>query len=362
LAKIALLKDYDGSEYFADTPLTCKIELDEAKRRLGIPEFVDTKSYLIERALVTLWGAANADKARELSPDVVTESFGSAAIPLLLFGGGAVRMHSPSANKPESPFFRNLNDVDFIVPRKRGRDLVRLLLKLGDMFGSRYYHFVSTSDRAFNAMRGGLRYRVRTIDKVSEDGTPVLGVLDIMTDSVDLRHRVNVIDDFENPARNAYAISPENLLLTKCQFIFDAPKTILSQLSEAGLDYRVLNYPFLKSDRIVIGMEEKDIRDVSAILADNPVGDASGLISVAKIKNVLEHDKKFALTFRLNIQNLVERSQVFEALQLGRSTISRILEGANELLKGIPVVEKKWKNPWWNLDVETPKIFGKVAN
>jgi hypothetical protein len=360
LAKTILLRDYDGSEYSIETPLSCKVDLAEVKGKLGIPDLVNTRSFLIDRALVTLWAAANAGKTHEMWPDIVG-NFGASPIPLLLFGGCAVRMHSPSSNQPGSPFYRNLKDVDFIVPKNRARDLVRLLTNLAEMLGTRYHHFVSTSDKAFNAMRGGRRYRMRTIDSVNEDGTPTLGMLDIMTDTVDLRHRVDVREDFENPARNRYTISLENFLLTKCQFIFDAPANILRQLKDTGYDYRVLNYPFLKSERIVIGMEEKDIRDVCAILADNPVGESPGSISAAKIKLVLERDKKFALTFRLNIQNLVDGSESLERLQFGRSTISRILEGANEILRVIPVVEKKWANPWWNLDVETPKIFGKVG-
>jgi hypothetical protein len=362
LARTVLLRDYDGSEYSVETPLTCNVDIDEIKNRLQVPEFVDAQSYLIERALVTIYGAVNASKAREIGAAAVDENFGSNPIPLLLFGGAAVRMHSPSANKQGSPFLRNLNDIDFIVPRKRGRDLVRLLVNLGGMFGTRYYHFVSTSDKAFNAMRAGSRYRVRTIDSINEDGTPVLGVLDIMTDSVDLRHKVDVREDYEDPVGNCHTISLENLLLTKCQFILDAPNTELPKLKEAGLEHMVLNYPFLKSNRIVLGMEEKDIRDVCAILADNILGDAPGSINVSKISRVLERDKKFALTFRLNIQNLIEKSQSLEGLQIGRSTISRILDAANQILKSVPVVDKRWNSPWWNLDVETPKIFGKVAS
>lgn len=361
MARAVLFRDYDGTEYWLETPLTRNIDLDDVRRSLSLPRFVDTQTFLIERALVTIWAATNAHRLRELYPDIVPKNFGPAPIAALLFGGAAVRMRSPSSNDPGSPFFRILNDVDFIAPKKRCTDLVHLLAKLADMYGTRYYHFVSTSDRRFNAMRGGWRYRVRTIDKIAEDGTPIPGVLDILADWVDLRHKVDVRDDFKNPAQNTYTISLENILLTKCQFIFDAPKALMPQISEAGLEYRVLNYPFLKSDRIVMGMEEKDIKDVCAILADNPVGDTPGSISTAKINRVLQHDKRFALTFRLNLQNIVERTQIIETWKIGRSTMSRILEGSQAILKGVHVVEKRWSSPWWNVDVETPEIFGKGA-
>jgi hypothetical protein len=97
-----------------------------------------------------------------------------------------------------------------------------------------------------------------------------------------------------------------------------------------------LDYLHLKSNGIVLGMEEKDIRDVCALVADAPMGEAPGSISTTKIKNVLDHDKKFALTFRLNLQNIIEKTKILEGLNVGRSTASRIMEGLREILKVVP--------------------------
>jgi hypothetical protein len=359
LSKLLLLTDYDGSEYTIDTPLTSKVNLEEIKKSLNIPTFVDKESYPVERALVTIWGAAKSNKIHELYPDVEVKNLGSSPIPLLLFGGAAIRMHSQSSNQPGSPFFRKLNDVDFIVPGKRSTELIRLLIKLGDMFGTRYYHFLTTSDRGFNARRSGLRYRIRTIDRIAEDGTPIPGLLDILVDSVDMRHKVDVREDFKNPSLNSYTISLENLLLTKLQYIFDMPSSVLPSLTSANLEYRVLKYPYLKSDRIVLGMEEKDIRDVCALLMDNTVrSDETESINVSKISRVL-HDKKFALTVRLNLQNILERPQILESWNISKNMISKIQEAANEILKAVPTVDKKWDEPWWDTDVETPEIFSR---
>lgn len=362
MGRVILFRDYTGAEFGIDTPLTCNIHLDEVKHSLNVPAFVNTESYVMEKAVLILYAASNTQKIREAHPTIFPKGFGSTPIPALLFGGVAIRMHSPSSNNPGSPFFREPNDIDLILPKKRGSDLVNLLLKLGDIYGSRYYHFVTASDKTFNAIRGGARYRVRTIKKIAEDGTPTPGVLDIFIDSVELRHKVDVTRDFSTSAQHRHTISLANILLTKCQFIFDAPASVIPQISEAGLDYRLLNYPLLKSNRVVVGMEEKDIRDVCAILADNPVdgNEAPESVDLMRIKEVLQRDKKFALTFRLNLQNIVEKPQILKDLKISGSTVSKITDGIRRILEVVPVIDRKWETPWWNADVETPDIFGKT--
>ena len=359
MTKLVLFQDYTGEEYTLDAPLTTKILLNEIRDSLNMPPFLHVDDFVMERALTIAHALDHAHEMHNLHPEVVSKNFGSMPIPALFFGGVSVRIHSPSSNDQKSPFFRNLNDVDLIVPKDRGKDLIQLLYKLGDVYGSKYYHFVTKSDKAFNTMRGGSRYRIRTIEKIMEDGSVIPGVLDILTDSVDLRHTVDVREDFKTPDQNMHTISVANILLTKCQFIFDVPGSVLTELSEAHLEYRVLNYSHLKSNRIVLGMEEKDIKDVCALVLDNPVG-VSDSISTDRIKQVLEHDKKFALTFRLNLQNILERSQLLEELKVSRSDISKIMNGLEQILKVVPQVEKKWNSPWWNTDVETPRIFGKI--
>lgn len=359
MTRYVFFKDYTGADIGIETPLTSNIDVNEIKHELNIPSFVNTESYVMERALLTIYAAINAHRMHESYPDIVPKNLGTKPIPALLFGGIAIRMHSPSSNIPGNPFFRQPNDIDLIVPKKMGSDLVKLLLKLGEIYGTRYHYFVTASDKTFNAIRGGERYRVRTIGKITEEGVPIPGVLDILADCVDLRHKIEVRNDFNSPVQQTYTISLANILLTKCQFIFDAPGSMMPQISEAGLGYRVLNYPHLKSDRLVIGMEEKDIMDVCAILADNAVEDKQEAITPATIGDVLRHDKKFALTVRLNLQNILENSKIFERLKIGSGTLSKITDEIQEILKVVPVVDNKWDKPWWNVDVETPEIFGK---
>ena len=361
LTRIVFFRDYTGAEFGIDTPLTRNIDLNEIKQDLNIPAFVNTESYVMERAILTIYAAANAHKVRDFHPNLDMKDFGPTPIPTLLFGGIAIRMHSPSSNAPGNPFHREPNDIDLIVPRKRGVQLVNLLQRLGEIYGTRYHYFVTASDKTFNTLRGGERFRVRTIERIAEDGAPIPGVLDILTDCIDLRHKVDVADDF-NHTQQRYTISLANILLSKCQYIFDVPRSQMSRISEADLDYRVLNYSPFKSDRIVMGMEEKDIKDVCAILADNPVGESSDSIEVTRINEVLEHDKKFALTFKLNLQNILEKPEILEGMNIDRSTISIIMTGIERILQAVPVINKEWSKPWWNTEVETPEIFGKAKS
>jgi hypothetical protein len=359
LARVVLFRDYTGAELEINTPLTSNIDFGEIRRSLQIPTFVNTGDYLMERAVLTIHAAMNAHHMHDAYPDVIPKNFGSTSIPALLLGGIAIRMHSPSSNLLGNAFFRQPNDVDLIVPKSRGAELVKLLLRFGQIYGTRYYCFATASDKAFNAIRSGQRYRVRVIEKIAEDGTPFPGVLDILVDCVDLRHKIDVRDDFGSAAQQSYTISLANLLLTKCQVIFDAPRSMITQMPESSLHSRVLDYPHLKSDRVIIGMEEKDIRDVCAVIADNSVRETRESINLMRIRDVLQRDKKFALTVRLNLQNIVEKPQILEAFKIGRSTLSRITDRIQSILKVVPVANKKWDKPWWNVDVETPEIFWK---
>lgn len=43
---------------------------------------------------------------------------------------------------------------------------------------------------------------------------------------------------------------------------------------------------------------------------------------------------------------LILGSRMLEAFKIARSIASKILEGANEILKSVPVVKKRWTDPW----------------
>jgi len=361
LTRCILFQDYDGTTYELDTPLGSDIDYEQITTDLEVPDYVNRSNFRIERGLVTVWAGLNAYRIEKIFPGKATQRLAKEPIPILFFGGAAVRMLCPSANEPSSPFFRELNDIDLIAPRSRAQDLYKLLLALGDLCGTRYYYFVARSDRRFNAMRAGRRYRVRTIEKILEDGAIQCGVLDIFTDSVDLRHKVDVRDMFGLSKNSLYTIGVHNILLTKCQYIFDVPATAREELVRQRLDYRILNYPDYRTDRLLIGIEEKDMRDLCAIFLDHETGEGDNDINLNKIRRTLERDKKFALTFRLNLENILRNESILSKIGIPSGDITRIFDRIQNILQAVPGIEKRWSNPWWNVDVETPQIFGKSS-
>ncbi len=57
-----------------------------------------------------------------------------------------------------------------------------------------------------------------------QEGMPTGTVLDIFCDSINLRHKIDIKDEFEKNQENLHTIGLENLLLSKTQFIMDYPK------------------------------------------------------------------------------------------------------------------------------------------
>lgn len=361
MTRCLLTEDYDKTRYEVETPLSSLIDYNQVRTELDVPDYVDPSSFLLERGIVTIWAAMKAGSLRQIKPAAVGLKIKDVPIPVLFFGGGAVKVLCPEANNPKSPLYRQIDDIDLIASRKRGQDLYKLLLALSNICGTRYYHFVTRTDRRFNAMRAGKRYRLRAIDKILSEDSLKPGTLDIFTDEIDLRHKVDVRNALNDPGRYMYTIGVENVLLAKCQYIFDAPRTIREELGRSGLEYRILDYPPYKSDKLLIGIEEKDIKDICAIFIDYEVGEGKNGINLDTIRIVLERDRKFGLTFRLNLESIVRNETFLKRLGLSDGNIENVITKVSAVLEAIPKVEKKWSSPWWNVDVETPQIFGKVS-
>lgn len=305
-------------------------------------------------AMVTLWASVNAPKLQELYPKAFEKKASKNPIPALLFGGAAVKIHCKSANVGGA-LARTIKDTDFIVPKKQGIDFYKLLLNMNKAFGTQYTSFATANDRRFSTWRHGERYRLTTINDITEEGLPRITVLDLFCDCIDLRHKVKVTDAFERHRENMYTIGLEYLLLSKAQFILDMPKESLEQLKQCRQDYRILSYPYYAEDKIILGMEDKDSKDVCAVFLDHDVGKGAEKIDSQKMRKILEKDKKFALTVTLNLKNLVEKSEVL-GKWMTKSEVSTVTDRVSVLLKDLPKADKKWDKPWWNTAVETPVI------
>ena len=349
-----LYKDVDGTTYEVELPLTSNVDPEEIREELGVPSYVDMNYFPMKSAMVSIWAALNAKELHKRYPHAFKKRVSKKPIPVLLFGGGAVKIHCKDANG-RGPLSRKIKDTDYIVPRKQGLDFYKLLLNMDEAFGTMYKSFKTKSDGLFNAMRHGDRYRIRTIEGIAEGGIPIVGVMDTLCDRIDLRHEINVKDAFERHKENLYTIGLEYLILSKTQFIMDYPKQNLDKLREHKQEYRILPYHNYANDKVVLGMEDKDVKDVCAIFLDHSIGNGIGEISPDKIRRVLKKDKKFSLTATLNLANFAEKPDILKRW-VKKSEAATITDRIQTLLKGLPKVDKKWNKPWWNTAVETPVI------
>jgi len=349
-----LYRDLDGKVYDVELPLTSAVDPVELREELGLPSYIDMKYFPMQSAIVTIWAAVNASMLHEVYPEFFEKRISKNHIPALLFGGAAVKIHCKSANM-NGPLAREIKDTDFILPKKQGWEFYRLLLSMDKAFGTRYKSFATANDRRFNAWRHGERYRITTLNGVTEEGLPTITVLDIFCDCIALRHRIEVNHEFERYKENLYTIGLESLLLSKAQFIFDAPKETEEAFNQWGQGYRIIDYPYYPEDKIIVGMEEKDIKDVCAVFLDHDIGKGTEAIDSQKMRKILDRDKKLALTVTLNLRNIVERPEVL-GRWLSKREVATITERIGLLIKDLPVVDKRWDKPWWDTAVETPQI------
>jgi len=352
--RFILYQDLDGTTYDVELPLASNVDAEELREGLGLPSYLDLDYFPMRSAMVTLWASVNAPKLHELYPHAFEKRISKEPIPALLFGGAAVKIHCKSANSGGS-LARAIKDTDFIVPKKQGMEFFKLLLNMDRAFGTQYKSFATANDRRFNTWRHGERYRLTTINGITEEGLPKITVLDLFCDRIDLRHKVEVKDVFEQYKENLYTIGLEHLLLSKAQFILDMPKENTEQLKQCAQDYRILSYPYYAEDKIVLGMEDKDVRDVCAIFLDHEIGTGEEKIDSQRIRKILEKDKKLALTVTLNLKNLVEKSDTLRKW-MSKSEILTVTDRISALLKDLPTIDKKWGKPWWNTAVETPIV------
>ena len=355
-SKCVLYEDLDGKVYDVDLPLTSNVDPGELSGKLGIPDYVDLDYFPMKCAMVNLWASLNASTLHKEYPLAFEKQVSDKLIPALLFGGGAIKILCPSSNG-KGPLARAIKDTDFIVPKKQGMHFFKMLLGLGKAFGTMYTAFATSNDRRFNTWRYGERYRLTAINGLTKQGEPTITVVDLFCDRINLRHKVEIKDVglFERYKENLYTVGLEALLLSKGQFIFDMPAMVLEDLKQKGQQHRVLHYPHFAKDRIIIGMEEKDLKDVAAIFLDHDVGNGRGKINQQMLRKAFEKDNKLALSVTLNVRNLVDRPEILPKW-LSETEAARVKGRIESLFEELPKIDKKWDKPWWDTEVETPII------
>ena len=126
-------------------------------------------------------------------------------IPIRLLGGMAVYLSCPCTR--EAPFLREINDLDFVVSKKKAYSFEKMLAKIG-----------FTGDHEFNSIHGESRLLFNS-DQVE---------LDIFVGEFEQCHSMNLEKYFSS----THQIIPlANLLLTKLQIVKINTKDILDILA-----------------------------------------------------------------------------------------------------------------------------------
>jgi hypothetical protein len=168
------------------------------------------------------------------------EAATSLSVPLRLVGGTAVWHQCPSARKP--PLARPYGDIDFISVSKNNRELT-------GFFEAHGYE----ADKLFNALHGA--QRLNFTDSLRGRAVDILLDRVVMCHTLELRDRLG-LDDRTIPV--------SDLFLTKAQ---------------------------------VVQLNEKDIKDILALLLDHAVGSEGG-IDLARLTEVTRGDWGFEHTIR----------------------------------------------------------------
>jgi hypothetical protein len=171
-------------------------------------------------------------------------------LPVRLIGGVAVWARCPSAQIPQ--LRRDYGDVDVISVRKVSRELIRFAEAMGYQ-----------PDKLFNALHGA--QRLNFTDPATSRPLDVLLDRFAMCHTIELKDRLGL---------DPVTIGLADLLLTKLQ---------------------------------VVRINQKDLLDLTALLADHPLGgQEAGSIDLGRLTSLLGKDWGFEHTTRLNLAKLRE--------------------------------------------------------
>lgn len=326
-----------GERLEVELPLTSTYPLDSLREQVGLPDYLNLEDPNVARAVGVLWAADQA--ARE-------QGGADGSIVPLLFGGVAIRMLAPSANAP-GPFMRRMGDLDLIVQKAGGRQLVDLISGLGDKLGTQFWHVVTKSDKNFNGLRGGSRYRLHGLRLEGGEEEVTSCVLDVLVDKIQFCHEIPLDDAFGTARENLFTVGASRLLATKLQAI----QAVRREDVPAEMEYRVIG-SFGKD--ALIGPEDKDLLDALALLVDRGVGEGSNQVNPAILGKLIQNDWRLAKTLTLNLENLemFDRALVKrDADSAVRATAKSAIEELTNVLSGSEYQPReprfRMSKRWW---------------
>ena len=327
-----------GRRISVELPLEQKVPREEARRRVGVPGFVDLSDPQVGKA-VSLLEAIQRERP---------------ALPVALFGGTACRLRCPSSNDPASGLRRSLHDIDLAVPFDEMPRLRLFLEGLAAREGSALQFFETPADHVFNSYGEGLRLRYHSLLHV-EGNQIELGTLDLIADEFRFCHRIDLRSDLDRAFQSGWTVSPTTLLLTKLQFIQRIPLADSALVPERVLE------PIGRSG-VAIGPEAKDVQDILALVRDHPLDGSSESIDPDRLVELTGKDwglwKTASLTLAMTGRSPVLAGMSAEARADCAEKIRKIQEA---LARHEPPHRRRlFGGPWWT-EVDSPQSIDRAG-
>lgn len=205
---------------------------------------------------------------------------------LRLLGGLAIRVHSPSAS--HRALARSYPDIDFATPVRRAQSVETLFVNLG-----------YEPNKTFNLFNGDSRLLFYDLAHSRQ--------IDVFIGGFEMCHRLPIT---ERLSLEPLTLPLAELLLTKLQ---------------------------------IVQMNEKDVRDVCALILDHPLGEADAeTINLARVAQICAEDWGLWRTITLSldkVQNLLDEYHLEPA---DKATIIYRFDIIRGALRDVPK-SVKWK-------------------
>ena len=205
---------------------------------------------------------------------------------LRLLGGMAIRMHSPSAT--HRALARSYPDLDFATPVKRSQKVEALLVGMG-----------YEPNKTFNLLNGDRRL-------LFYDGAHGRQI-DVFVGHFEMCHRLPIT---ERISLDPLTLPLAELLLTKLQ---------------------------------IVQMNEKDIRDICALMIDHPFGDAdTEMINLPRVDQMCDDDWGLWKTVTLSLEKVQDFLSTYPLEPDDKATLEQRLAQLRQSLDESPK-PLKWK-------------------
>ena len=222
-----------------------------------------------------------ADEARR-----IVEAGQAQGVTLRLLGGLAVRLRSPSAT--HRTLARVYPDIDLATPARRSHMVEKLLTDLG-----------YEPDKSFNLLNGASRLLFYDQGHSRQ--------IDVFVGTFEMCHRLPVTAQLDS---DTLTIPLADLLLTKLQ---------------------------------IVHMNEKDVRDICALLLDHPFGAAGReVINLPRISRICAEDWGLWKTVTLSLRKVQDFCDTYDLEAAARLTIIERLSELHTALEHAPK-SLKWK-------------------